>query len=113
MYSFVLIIHVLVCLSIIALVLLQQGKGATMGAGMGGGASQTLFGSQGPASFLFKLTGGLALVFFVTSIGLTRLNSQARHANQHWQMPILQDQSQSSAPPLPAPARSELPHPAA
>ncbi|MFZ5560336.1 MAG: preprotein translocase subunit SecG [Pseudomonadota bacterium] len=70
MESFVLVVHVLVAVAMIGLILLQQGKGAEMGASFGGGSSQTVFGAAGSAGFLTKLTAGLAAVFFVTSLGL-------------------------------------------
>lgn len=62
--------HVLVSITLIGLVLLQQGKGAEAGASFGSGASQTVFGSQGSGSFLFKLTALFACAFFVTSLTL-------------------------------------------
>lgn len=68
-------LHVLVALVLIALVLIQHGKGADIGAAFGSGASNTVFGSQGTGSFLFKLTGGLALTFFVTSLSLSYMVS--------------------------------------
>lgn len=77
MYQFLILIHVFAAAIIIALVLVQQGKGATMGAAFGSGASSTVFGSRGSGSFLFRFTMGLAAVFFATSIGL---NSVAMHA---------------------------------
>jgi preprotein translocase subunit SecG len=61
------IVHVLACLFLIVVVLLQTGKGADMGAVFGGG-SQTLFGSSGAGNFLTKLTTGMALTFMVTSL---------------------------------------------
>ncbi|MCG8670863.1 MAG: preprotein translocase subunit SecG [Pseudomonadales bacterium] len=61
---------VLVALSVIGLVLLQQGKGADMGASFGSGASQTLFGSQGSGNFLTRSTWILAFVFFGLCLGL-------------------------------------------
>lgn len=67
MQALILILHVLTAIAIIALVLMQHGKGADMGAGFGAGASNTMFGSQGSTPFLVKLTGGLALFFFLTS----------------------------------------------
>lgn len=70
MENIVIAVHVLVALSIIGLVLLQQGKGAEAGASFGGGASQTVFGSQGGGDFFSKLTAVLAVVFFVTSFSL-------------------------------------------
>lgn len=66
----IIVVHILVSLALIALVLLQQGKGAEAGASFGGGASQTVFGSQGSGSFLTSLTKWLAVVFFSTSVGL-------------------------------------------
>lgn len=68
-------IHVIIAIVLIGLVLIQQGKGAEMGAAFGSGASNTVFGSQGTGSFLFKLTGGLALTFFATSLTLSYLVS--------------------------------------
>jgi len=65
-----LIIHVLVCLGIVGLVLIQHGKGADAGAAFGSGASGTVFGSGGSASFLTKLTAMLAVGFFATSMVL-------------------------------------------
>ena len=66
----VVVVHVLVCLALVVLVLLQQGKGAEAGASFGGGASQTVFGSQGSGNFLTQSTKWLAVVFFATSMSL-------------------------------------------
>ncbi len=66
----ILILHLTLAFAIIVLVLLQHGKGAEVGASFGSGASQTVFGSQGSASFLTKLTTVLAIGFVVSSIGL-------------------------------------------
>lgn len=68
--TLVLIVHVLAALSIIGLVLLQQGKGADMGSGFGSGASGTVFGSVGSGNFLTRTTTALAITFFATSFGL-------------------------------------------
>ncbi len=75
MYQLILMIHVLVAVVLIGLVLIQHGKGADIGAAFGSGASNTLFGSQGTGSFLFRFTGGLAMVFFTTSLLLSYLMS--------------------------------------
>ena len=72
----VIVVHVLVALSIIGLVLLQQGKGADMGASFGGGGSQTLFGAAGGGSVLTRATAILAVTFFVTSFGLAIIAKQ-------------------------------------
>ena len=68
--TLILTVHVLVALGIIFLVLLQHGKGADMGAAFGGGASGSLFGATGSANFLSRTTAALAVVFFLTSLGL-------------------------------------------
>ena len=72
----VIVVHILISLALVALVLLQQGKGAEAGASFGGGASQTVFGSQGTGNFLTKSTSTLAVVFFVTSITLALIAKQ-------------------------------------
>ena len=69
-------IHLLAAVAIVALVLLQQGKGADAGAAFGAGGSGTVFGARGAASFLTRGTAVLALVFFLTSLGLAWLASQ-------------------------------------
>ncbi len=66
----VVVIHLLMALGLVVLVLLQQGKGADAGASFGAGASATVFGSQGSATFLSRFTAILAAVFFITSLGL-------------------------------------------
>lgn len=77
MYQFILFIHVLTAAFIILLVLIQQGKGATMGAAFGSGASSTVFGSRGSGSFLFRITMSCIAIFFITSITLNYLATQA------------------------------------
>lgn len=69
--TLVLIVHIIVCLTLILFILLQSGKGADIGAVFGGGSSQTVFGSTGASTFLSKVTIGAAVVFMVTSIILT------------------------------------------
>lgn len=72
-------LHVLLCFAVIALVLVQRGKGSDIGSTFGGGASNTMFGSQGATPFLVKLTAALALCFFITSATLSFFLNQ-RHA---------------------------------
>lgn len=68
--SIALVIHVALSIAVIGLVLIQHGKGADAGAAFGSGASSTVFGARGAASFLTRLTTALAGCFFLTSIGL-------------------------------------------
>ena len=72
MYTLAVVIHVIVCLLMIASILLQAGKGAEIGAAFGG-SSQTVFGSRGPGTFLSKVTIGAAVIFMLTSLGLAIL----------------------------------------
>jgi preprotein translocase subunit SecG len=71
METFVLVIHVLAALVLVGVILLQHGKGADVGAAFGSGASGSLFGASGSANFLSRTTAILAVIFFVTSLGLT------------------------------------------
>ncbi len=78
----VVIFHTLVALTLIAVVLLQVGKGGSIGAAFGGGgSSQTLFGSRGSATFLSRLTTIAAAVFMITSLTLAYLSSSARQSS--------------------------------
>lgn len=75
MSLFLTVLHVMVCLVLIVVVLLQRGKGAEIGAVFGGGGSSTVFGSRGAGNFLTKLTTGSAVVFMVTSLALSALGT--------------------------------------
>lgn len=72
MFYFIIGAHLLLCLMLIGLVLLQQGKGADMGAAFGAGASSSLFGAGGATSLIIKVTTGVAIAFMVTSILLIK-----------------------------------------
>ncbi|OQX66285.1 MAG: preprotein translocase subunit SecG [Desulfococcus sp. 4484_242] len=75
MVPIIVILHVCICVALILIVLLQKGKGAGMGAAFGG-SSQTVFGSAGATTLLHKLTTAVAVVFMLTSLGLSLLFSQ-------------------------------------
>jgi preprotein translocase subunit SecG len=74
LYYSITALHVIVCVILVLVVLLQSGKGADLAGAFGGGATQTAFGSRGPASFLSKMTTGAAIVFMVTSISLAMIS---------------------------------------
>jgi preprotein translocase subunit SecG len=95
MTIFLMIIHVFVCLFRIAVVLLQSGKGAEIGAAFGG-SSQTLFGSRGAATFLSKMTTIVAVVFMVTSLVLAIIASKGGSVVKKTVMP--QQQTMPAAP---------------
>lgn len=99
-------VHIVVSLALILIVLLQTGKGATLGAAFGG-ASQTVFGGRGPTSFLGKLTTGAAIIFMLTSLSLAYLSSRKSAST------IMTDQPKQEAPvaPVPSPAAPSAPAP--
>lgn len=75
MFTFILIIHIIVCFFLIFIVLVQSGKGAELGAAFGG-SSQTLFGARGAATFFSKLTTIAAVVFMITSLSLAMIEAR-------------------------------------
>lgn len=103
MYTLAVVLHILVCLFLIAIVLLQTGKGADIGA-VFGGSSQTLFGSAGPGTFLSKLTAIAAVIFMVTSLGLAYLISHRETASV---VKGVQSAPAPSAPMAPAPLQTQ------
>lgn len=76
MMTVLLALHFMVCFVLIAVVLLQRGKGADLGAALGGGGANTVFGSRGAGNFLTKLTTASAVVFMLTSISLAYVSSR-------------------------------------
>ena len=90
MDTIVTVVHFITAFLIIALILMQQGKGAEMGASFGGGGSQTVFGSSGGGSFFGKMTAILAVVFFVTSLGLALFAKNDNGLNIQSDLPILE-----------------------
>jgi preprotein translocase subunit SecG len=75
LYGILLVVQVVLALGLIALVLIQHGKGADAGAAFGSGASSTVFGARGSANFLSRATAVLATLFFVNSLGLAYMVS--------------------------------------
>ena len=76
MHTFLLVVHVVLAVAIVGLILIQQGKGAQVGAAFGGGASGTVFGSRGSATFMSKATATLATGFILTSLSLAYIATQ-------------------------------------
>ncbi len=76
MTTFLMLIHITVCLVLIMVVLLQSGKAADLAGAFGGGGSQTALGSRGAATFLTKATTTAAVLFMITSLGLALLGSR-------------------------------------
>ena len=76
MFNILLVIQIIASLTIISLVLLQQGKGADMGSSFGGGSAGSLFGATGAANFLSRATKWAAVVFFITTIALAYVSNR-------------------------------------
>lgn len=111
MITLLTIVHVLVCLALISIVLLQHGKGADIGAAFGG-SSQTVFGTSGAATLLGKLTAGAAILFMVTTLGLSVAarndKTTGNSVVDQYAAPAAPVQSAPLAPPPPvAPAAPE------
>lgn len=101
MGTVLIVIHIIVCVALIMIVLLQTGKGADMGAAFGGGSSQTLFGSSGASTFLTKATTCAAVVFMLTSLTLAyRASNRASESIiQDTKPPVEQQQAAPGSTP--------------
>ncbi|MBS1214137.1 MAG: secG [Proteobacteria bacterium] len=99
MYQALIVVHVLIAVSIIGLVMLQQGRGADAGAGFGGGASNTVFGARGSASFLSRTTAILAAVFFSSSLFLAYLGDNQDNKKDELMETPAAGQAQPDLPP--------------
>lgn len=107
MYQIIMMIHVFAAVCIIALVLVQQGKGAGMGAAFGSGASSTVFGSRGSGSFLFRLTIGFIAIFFIASLAMNYMTVRAYKQPQAMTLVPNAPQTNQAAPEVPTAATPE------
>jgi preprotein translocase subunit SecG len=96
------ILHVLMCFAIIAIVLLQSGKGADIGSAFGGAGSQAVFGSMGTPTLLGKITTAVAIVFTLTSFSLALLGGERASS-------VVREAPPAVAPTTPAPSTPETP----
>jgi preprotein translocase subunit SecG len=106
--SIILVVHIMVCIALVLIILLQSGKGADIGAAFGGGSSQTVFGSTGATSFLSKVTVGAAVLFMCTSIILTYFSGKSAQPVEH---SVMSGKTVPQAPATPA-GPSTAPQPA-
>lgn len=90
------VVHVLMCFAIIAIVLLQSGKGADIGSAFGGAGSQAVFGSMGTPTLLGKITAGVAIVFTLTSFTLAMLGGERASS-------VVREPAPATAPATPVP----------
>lgn len=111
MQTLLIIVHVLICVFMVVIVLLQHGKGASMGAAFGG-SSQTVFGTEGPLPLLNKITTAGAILFMITSLALAVISSRTGDGSVVREMKAAPAAQQEKAPELPTaiplpPAASE------
>ncbi len=104
LYYAVTTLHVIVCVILVLVVLLQSGKGADLAGAFGGGATQTAFGSRGPASFLSKMTTIAAIVFMLTSVGLSMISRRTESGRS-----VLETTTQPAQPAAKEPATQSVP----
>ncbi|RYM69993.1 preprotein translocase subunit SecG [Serratia liquefaciens] len=110
MYEALLVIFLLISIGLVALIMLQQGKGADMGASFGAGASGTLFGSSGSGNFMTRMTAVLATLFFVISLILGNLSTNQSKKGSEWEnlgKPVKSEQT--TAPAAPTKPSSDIP----
>lgn len=109
------ILHITVCIALIAVVLLQSGKGAEMGASFGASGSQSVFGAGGGSTFMSKVTTGAAIIFMLTSLTLAYLSGQPGSSSimsNRGEKPAQQKQNPATDLPATAPAQPETRQPA-
>ena len=111
MTTFLITLHVVVCIALIIIVLLQMGKGAEAGASFGAGASQTILGASGSGSFMGKVTAGAAVIFMLTSLSLAYFYGSPQ--SQKIMPSAVSIPAQQSQEPVTIPSPSEAPAPLA
>lgn len=84
MYQVLIVVYLIVAIALIGLVMVQNGKGASMGASFGAGASNTVFGSSGSGNFLTRATAILAIVFFIISLSLGAITGNKAKSADTW-----------------------------
>ena len=85
MYEVLIVVYLLVAIGLVGLILIQQGKGADMGASFGAGASGTLFGSSGAGNALTRATAILAIIFFIVSLMIGRMSANHASDDKAWE----------------------------
>ena len=95
MHTAIVIVHVMCTLFLILVILLQTGKGAAMGSGLGAGSSQTMFGSSGAGNFLTKMTTAIATLFMITSLTLGIMSTKEKSRSV---MPDIENPAATSFP---------------
>ncbi len=110
MYILLVIVHIIVSIALIAVVLLQSGKGAEMGASFGASGSQSVFGAGGGSTFMSKVTTGAAIIFMLTSLTLAYISGQSGHSSIMSSAKVAPKAApQSQAAPVQPPVQGQAP----
>ncbi len=109
MYTFVLTLHIILCLLLTVLILMQPGKGADVSSAFGGGSASQLFGASGPGNFLTRGTGMLAALFMVTSVTLALYSTSGSGALDNLKEQDLGEEGSGFGNSTPPPAENSLP----
>ncbi|HDJ1859979.1 TPA: preprotein translocase subunit SecG [Salmonella enterica subsp. enterica serovar Uzaramo] len=109
MYEALLVVFLIVAIGLVGLIMLQQGKGADMGASFGAGASATLFGSSGSGNFMTRMTAVLATLFFIISLVLGNINSNKINKGSEWENLSAPAKTEQTQPAAPAQSTSDIP----
>ncbi|EJW6093678.1 preprotein translocase subunit SecG [Salmonella enterica] len=109
MYEVLLVVFLIVAIGLVGLIMLQQGKGADMGASFGAGASATLFGSSGSGNFMTRMTAVLATLFFIISLVLGNINSNKTNKGSEWENLSALAKTEQTQPAAPAQPTSDIP----
>ncbi|EOV9699633.1 preprotein translocase subunit SecG [Cronobacter sakazakii] len=109
MYEALLVVFLIVALGLVGLIMLQQGKGADMGASFGAGASATLFGSSGSGNFMTRMTAVLATLFFIISLVLGNINNNKTNKGSEWENLTAPAKTEQTQPAAPAKPTSDIP----
>ncbi|MFP4667202.1 MAG: preprotein translocase subunit SecG [Desulfobacterales bacterium] len=109
MHTLIIAIHLIACFALIGIVLLQSGKGASMGAMFGGAGNQTLFGQTGGGSFLGKVTAGAAIIFMLTSLTLAIISKRGDESVVRDVQPASEQPLQKQQAPLGQPGQQQPP----
>jgi preprotein translocase subunit SecG len=99
MYGVILALHLIVCLALVSVILVQSGKGGGLAGGAFGGATQTVFGGRGATDFVTKATIWLGITFFVTSVALAKMTTQGGPSARR---SLIQEQARKAAQTAPA-----------
>lgn len=109
MHEALLVVFLIVAIGLVGLIMLQQGKGADMGASFGAGASGTLFGSSGSGNFMTRMTAVLGTLFFIISLVLGNMNSNKTNKESEWENLSAPAKTEQTQPAAPAQPTSDIP----